>query len=89
MKSRALGHWVKLKPEYGESVSPLDVAVVGVYYGEGRGFRGQGYSVVLCAVRDSECEDLFIPFCKVGSGLSFQALSELRLIDESLLRVFI
>lgn len=59
-------------------MSPIDVAVVGAYFGEGRGFRGQGFSVVLCAVKESETSDKLVPFCKVGSGLSFQALSELR-----------
>ena len=78
MKSRSLGHWIKLKPEYGDSVSPIDVAVVGAYYGEGRGFRGKGFSVVLCAVKESENSDRLVPFCKVGSGFSFQALLELR-----------
>ena len=72
-KSRAAGHWVKMKPEYGghttyihtyshihtyvyiptytcvvDQTADLDLAILGGYYGESGGERGQGVAKFLC-----------------------------------------
>jgi ATP-dependent DNA ligase len=75
--SRSQGHWVKLKPEYGDSVT-IDVAIVGLHYGVGQGFRGRGFSVMLGAVKESESSDRLVPFCTVGTGFSYSDLATIR-----------
>jgi ATP-dependent DNA ligase len=69
---------IKLKPEYGDETQSLDLAVVGAYNGEGKGIRGQGFTSFLCAVKESEFSQRYIPFCKVGGGFKFKDLIGIR-----------
>ena len=32
-KSRQTGSWMKMKPEYGDQISDLDLLILGAYYG--------------------------------------------------------
>ena len=34
-KSRQLGGWTKLKPDYGDSIEDIDLVLIGGYYREG------------------------------------------------------
>ena len=71
----------------------LDLLILGGFVGEGKGLRGQGItSFLLGCLYDghpqtrnaAECSDaagrkpLFVPFCKVGSGVSFDAINAIR-----------
>eukprot|EP01034_Spumella_vulgaris_P024412 gene24412-30756_t len=78
-KSRGTGSWVKMKPEYGDQTEDLDLLILGAYYGEGTGMRGEGLSTFLCGVRDdSNNGGGWKTLCKVGTGYSFDELRELR-----------
>lgn len=77
-KSRAAGYWVKMKPEYGDQTADLDLAILGGYYGESGGERGQGVAKFLCGVRDDKNPNLFYTLAKVGTGYSVSELRELR-----------
>jgi len=76
--SRSTGHWVKMKPEYGDETRDLDFLILGAYYGEGTSVRGKGLSVFLCGVKDDHDPGLYHTVCKVGTGYSFQQLSSIR-----------
>lgn len=78
--SRSTGHWVKMKPEYGDETRDLDFLILGAYYGEGTSVRGKGLSVFLCGVKDDRGDPglLYHTVCKVGTGYSFQQLSSIR-----------
>lgn len=83
VKSKALGHWVKMKPEYGDQTEDLDLIVLGAYYGEGKSLRGKGLSTFLLGVRvDADgvggSGTAYRTLCKVGTGYSFEQLSDLR-----------
>ncbi|KAG0420103.1 hypothetical protein HPB47_003677 [Ixodes persulcatus] len=79
--SRKAG-WLKLKPEYVDSlVSDLDLLVIGGYFGEGR--RGGDVSHFLLGVASDERAEDGTPVCfwsvaKVGSGYSDSELEQLR-----------
>lgn len=75
-KSRSSAHWMKMKPEYGDSLEDLDVLVLAAYYGEGQNMRGEGLSTFLCGLLDDT--NTFQTFAKVGTGYSFVELAELR-----------
>jgi len=70
--------WTKLKPEYGDDMSDtIDVLIVGASHG--RGERAGWYSSMLCAVRvDSQTEDEFYTFCRVGTGFTEDQLRMIR-----------
>ncbi len=77
-KSRGKGYWVKMKPEYGDHAEDLDLLVLAAYYGEGQNLRGEGLSTFLLGVKDDKDPNHFQTLCKVGTGYSFQELTELR-----------
>ncbi len=67
--------WIKYKRDYkSEMVEPVDLVVVGAFYGKGR--RGGTFGALLMAGYDSE-KDLFMTVCKVGSGFSDEELARL------------
>jgi DNA ligase-4 len=77
-KSRSFAYWVKMKPEYGEYQTDLDLLILGGYYGEGQSMRGQGISTFLCGIKDNNNPNIYQTLCKVGTGYSFEQLTELR-----------
>ncbi|PFX16725.1 DNA ligase 4 [Stylophora pistillata] len=83
--SRSGSGWVKIKPEYVDSLSDeLDLVIVGGYFGVGR--RSGMTSHFMCAVAvpsniPGEHPKVFHSFCKVGSGYT---MNELRELDQQL-----
>jgi DNA ligase-4 len=77
--------WVKIKPEYVDSLSDqLDVLIIGGYYGSGH--RAGIVSHFLCGVatppdNPRDRPSVFHTFCKVGSGYT---MSELRTLNQKL-----
>ncbi|KAI6661708.1 DNA ligase 4-like [Oopsacas minuta] len=76
--------WLKLKPEYMDSLSDqLDLLILGGYYGSGK--RGGIVSHFLLGVAETTSPgnnpSRFLSFCKVGTGYT---LSELRILSEEL-----
>ncbi|CAI8009872.1 DNA ligase 4 [Geodia barretti] len=75
--------WVKIKPEYVDSLSDqLDVLIIGGYFGEGR--RAGMVSHFLCGVAvppgmPGDKPSIFQSFCKVGSGYTLTELRDLGL----------
>jgi len=79
--SRSKSNWVKVKPDYVEAAGdPLDLLVLGGYYGDGR--RRANISHFLLGVADrrgmTSDDYQFKAICKVGSGYSDQSLSILQ-----------
>ncbi|KAL9314701.1 hypothetical protein ACSQ67_020153 [Phaseolus vulgaris] len=70
------GKWLKLKPEYIQAGSDLDVLIIGGYYGSGRHGGQVAQFLVGLAERPSPNEQpkRFISFCRVGTGLSAEEL---------------
>ncbi len=67
--------WVKLKESYqAQAIGPVDLAVVGAFWGRGR--RAKTYGALLAAVRDEESGE-FKTVCKVGTGFSDEELDKL------------
>ncbi|MFX0169254.1 MAG: ATP-dependent DNA ligase [Candidatus Hodarchaeota archaeon] len=67
--------WVKLKESYqAQAVGPVDLVVVGAFWGRGR--RAKTYGALLAAVRDEESGE-FKTVCKVGTGFSDEELEKL------------
>jgi DNA ligase-1 len=67
--------WIKLKQSYqSRMIEPIDVVVVGAFYGRGR--RSGSYGALLAAVYDPE-RDLFPTLCKVGTGFTDEILEGL------------
>jgi DNA ligase-1 len=67
--------WVKLKESYqAQAIGPLDLVVVGAFWGRGR--RAQTYGALLAAVREEESGE-FKTVCKVGTGFSDEELEQL------------
>ena len=67
--------WIKYKRDYkSEMVEPVDLVVVGAFYGKGR--RGGTFGALLMAGYDKE-KDAFTTVCKVGSGFTDEDLAEL------------
>jgi DNA ligase-1 len=67
--------WVKLKESYqAQAVGPVDLVVVGAFWGRGR--RAKTYGALLAAVRDEESGE-FKTVCKVGTGFSDEELDNL------------
>jgi DNA ligase-4 len=74
--------WIKIKPEYVDSLSDqLDLVIIGGYYGTGRR-RGGMISHFMCgvAVQADDPADkpiVFHSFCKVGTGYTLNELKQL------------
>ncbi|MCS7140355.1 MAG: ATP-dependent DNA ligase [Candidatus Nezhaarchaeota archaeon] len=67
--------WIKFKRSYqSKLVEPIDVTVVGAFWGRGK--RAGKYGALLCAVYDPDA-DVFRTVCKVGSGFTDEDLEEL------------
>ncbi|QCE13483.1 DNA ligase 4 [Vigna unguiculata] len=70
------GKWLKLKPEYIQAGSDLDVLIIGGYYGSGR--RGGQVAQFLVGLAERPSPNAqpkrFISFCRVGTGLSDEEL---------------
>ncbi|CAK8531893.1 unnamed protein product [Lathyrus sativus] len=66
------GKWLKLKPEYVQAGSDLDVLIIGGYYGSGRHGGEVAQFLVGLAERPSPNTHpkRFVSFCRVGTGLS-------------------
>ncbi|XP_045789619.1 DNA ligase 4 isoform X2 [Trifolium pratense] len=66
------GKWLKLKPDYVQAGSDLDVLIIGGYYGSGR--RGGEVAQFLVGLAERPSPNThpkrFISFCRVGTGLS-------------------
>jgi hypothetical protein len=70
--------WIKVKPEYMDSLGEeVDVLVMGGFWGSGR--RGGTLSSFVCGVLDDSDPDQpkFLSFCKVGSGFSMEDFSKI------------
>ncbi len=67
--------WIKLKKSYeSKIIEPIDVVVVGAFFGKGR--RAKTYGALLAAVYNKE-KDIFETICKVGSGFTDKDLEKL------------
>jgi len=74
--------WVKLKRSYqSKMVDPVDLVVVGAFYGRGR--RAGSYGALLATVYDHE-EDVYKTVCKVGTGFNDENLEKMPLMFDSL-----
>eukprot|EP00118_Oscarella_pearsei_P008725 m.46483 g.46483 ORF g.46483 m.46483 type:complete len:987 (+) comp33697_c0_seq3:313-3273(+) len=73
--------WLKIKPEYIDSLSDqLDLVIIGGYYGSGR--RRGMISHFLCGVAvppdtQGDYPEVFYSFCKVGTGYTIEELKQL------------
>lgn len=66
------GKWIKLKPDYINTGSDLDVLIIGGYFGSGR-HGGEVAQFLLGLAQNSASSGYptrFLSFCRVGSGLS-------------------
>ena len=78
-KSRSLNNWVKLKPDAVMSMVKLHLVIVGAYRG-----KKNNFTAYLVAARDDDDPDqeeesqMYIPICKVGTGLSAAARTDLN-----------
>jgi DNA ligase-4 len=73
--------WIKMKPEYSDECTDMDMIILGAYFGEGKSVRGKGVSHFLLGVIDdrSPSDSLkFASVCKVGTGYTFSELTTLR-----------
>eukprot|EP00743_Colponemidia_sp_Colp-15_P010678 GILK01011788.1.p1 GENE.GILK01011788.1~~GILK01011788.1.p1 ORF type:complete len:977 (-),score=171.66 GILK01011788.1:53-2941(-) len=81
--------WIKLKPDYTDSLGDnFDLLIIGGYFGEGkRRTQGGGdwtdhISHFLLGVAENTAggrkPEIFYPFCKVGTGYSVEELRDLR-----------
>lgn len=75
------GGWIKVKPEYVDSlVSELDLLIIGAYYGSGRRKGVLSHFLLGVAVPSNEVGGKpteFHSFCRVGSGYTFAELGDL------------
>lgn len=66
------GKWLKLKPDYINTGSDLDVLIIGGYFGSGR--RGGEVAQFLLGLAQNSTSSgyptRFLSFCRVGTGLS-------------------
>ncbi|KAL9237355.1 hypothetical protein vseg_011914 [Gypsophila vaccaria] len=73
------GKWIKLKPDYVNAGSDLDVLIIGGYYGTGR--RGGSVAQFLVGLAERSSPNTyprrFMSFCRVGTGLKDEELDEL------------
>jgi len=74
--------WVKLKRSYQSKIEdPVDLVVVGSFYGRGR--RAGSYGALLAASYDKDA-DMYRTACKVGSGFTDEDLAKLPKLMEPL-----
>jgi DNA ligase-1 len=74
--------WVKLKRSYqSKMVDPVDLVVVGAFYGRGR--RAGSYGALLATAYDRD-EDLYKTVCKVGTGFTDETLENMPNIFEQI-----
>lgn len=74
--------WVKLKRSYqSKMVDPVDLVVVGAFYGRGR--RVGSYGALLAASYDHK-NDIFQTVCKVGTGFTDEILEDIPKMFEEL-----
>ncbi|MEM0232793.1 MAG: ATP-dependent DNA ligase [Candidatus Nezhaarchaeales archaeon] len=67
--------WIKFKRSYqSKLVEPIDVTVVGAFWGKGK--RAGKYGALLCAIYDPDA-DMFKTVCKVGSGFTDEDLEKI------------
>ena len=67
--------WIKYKRDYkSEMVEPVDLVVIGAFYGRGK--RGGTFGALLMAGYDPDT-DTFQSVCKVGSGFTDEELARL------------
>ncbi|KAK6944587.1 BRCT domain [Dillenia turbinata] len=70
------GKWLKLKPEYIQAGSDLDVLIIGGYFGSGR--HGGEVAQFLVGLAERAAPNTyprrFVSFCRVGTGLSDEEL---------------
>lgn len=67
--------WIKLKRSYqSKMIEPVDLVIVGAFYGTGR--RAGTYGALLVACYDPD-NDIFKTVCKVGSGFTDDDLAKL------------
>ncbi|XP_042871458.1 DNA ligase 4-like [Penaeus japonicus] len=75
------GGWIKVKPEYVDSlVSELDLLIIGAYYGSGRRKGVLSHFLLGVAVSTTEAGGKpteFHSFCRVGSGYTYAELGDL------------
>ncbi|KAI9247434.1 hypothetical protein BDA99DRAFT_525900 [Phascolomyces articulosus] len=73
--------WIKLKPEYIDSLNDTcDLLVIGAKYGTGK-HRGGRLSQFLCAIRDDRSttkEPKFMTFCMLGTGYTVDELDKFK-----------
>ncbi|KAJ3298780.1 DNA ligase (ATP) [Rhizoclosmatium sp. JEL0117] len=76
------GQWLKVKPDYIDSLGDdLDLVLIGGFYGQGR--RGGKLSHFMCAVLDDSPPNTplndrkYITFCKFGSGYTLSQIEEI------------
>lgn len=78
--SRKAG-WIKVKPEYVDSLVPeLDLLIIGAYYGKGRRQGVLSHFLLAVAVENTEPGGKpreFHSICRVGSGYTVAELSDL------------
>ena len=68
-------NWIKWKKEYVKELGDtFDLVIVGAYHGQGR--RSGAYGALLCAAYNQK-EDKFETVCKLGTGLTDEALEQL------------
>ncbi|KAL2925919.1 DNA ligase 4 [Bienertia sinuspersici] len=77
--NRSSSKWLKVKPDYVNAGSDLDVLIIGGYYGSGRRGGEVGQFLVGLAERATPgtYPRRFVTFCRVGTGLSDEELDEL------------
>jgi hypothetical protein len=84
--------WVKMKPDYSNKMSDIDVIVLGAYFGEGRDYRGKGINQLLLGVKSGSGftseEVRYETLCKVGSGFTREELEDLRRRVEGVKKVY-
>ena len=79
--SRSRKAWVKIKPDYVDAAGdPLDLLILGGYYGDGRRRGNVSHFLMGVAARNGMTADNheFVALCKVGSGYNDQALAQLQ-----------
>jgi ATP-dependent DNA ligase len=80
LNNRTKTTWLKLKPEYSETFSDMDLLVIGGYYGTGKN-TGMLSSFAV-AVRSDEADEfgniMYWPCGKVGSGFSKDEMNSIN-----------
>jgi len=82
LDDRNASRWVKMKPDYGNGTKDMDLILLGAMRGKKGGFRGKGWTSWVLGCKDdinsTETETKYLVLSKVGSGLKFEEMEELR-----------